>query len=252
MKRLLACLSIVFFGGFLHADLSDSRPQLFITTQTLQTATTNSSNVTITSITVTSNSNVVSTFTQVYPGTQAIPISSTQTLQTNILGVPSMSIASSTATVWTAISTSAVVVGPGGGSVPVISTGSVATGPGGGSVNVVSTGTAVFASTAVITDTQQFFTVSAATTSISSSTASGESNTILSTTTGRMVGVVVNEGPFDIRVGASKSNITQAIGLLLKSGASLNLDMPRYFRGALFGVSVGTSSSKVSTLEGSQ
>ena len=129
----------------------------------------------------------------------------------------------------------------------VVSSATTITGPGGGSLPVVSTSVyKVSADTAVITDPMGFYTIFESTVSVSS----GTITIIISTNTTRVMTSVVNEGPFDIRVGRS-SSISQAIGELIKNGSSINLDIPRYFRGALFAISVGTSSSKVSTLEGS-
>lgn len=134
----------------------------------------------------------------------------------------------------------------------VISSATTITGPGGGSLPVVSTSVyKVSADTAVITDPAGFTILTISTITISSSTATGESNQIFASSPTKVLSVVINEGPFDIRLGPATSVITQNIGLLLKNGSSLNLDIPRYFRGNLFAISAGTAASKVSTLEGS-
>lgn len=80
------------------------------------------------------------------------------------------------------------------------------------------------------------------------STASvGTSSTLIISTRAARGGILMcNECASDIRIG--NSAVTSAIGLLLAAGRCVTLDLPRYFRGALWGAST-SGSCKVSAIE---
>lgn len=83
---------------------------------------------------------------------------------------------------------------------------------------------------------------------VSTAAVSASSSLIMTSSTIRVGMMVVNEcGSDDIRVGPA--TVTAAVGILVKAGHWITLDLPRYFRGPLYGIVTSGSGCKVSLVE---
>jgi len=89
---------------------------------------------------------------------------------------------------------------------------------------------------------QSYYTLNVATAAVSAT------STLIISSDSRRVGMIIcNECTADVRVGPQ--SVTADIGLMIESKRCATLDIPRYFRGALWGITVLGGTCKVSALQ---